>query len=292
MNTTRVLIVDDYEGWRHKIRRLLQDLPEFQVICEGSDGVKAVEKAEELKPDLILLDIGLPRLNGIEAARKIRQLCPSSRIIFLSMDNSYDVVQGALSTGAWGYVYKPMASDLLRAIEVVQSGKRYVSDTVEDSKFAASIIVSKFSEFIANALDAGSAAIAVVKNSHRESLLRELKAGRVDTAAAIQKGTLIFLDVVDIPSTLLEGGLSDRVRFVEIFSPLIDTASRATKAEHPKVAFCCEGLGRPGADGPADLAGWLKKGFSHLENAPEVDLLCAYSDSISGEHITGAVSMR
>src|SRR5882672_9974931 len=98
----RVLIVDDYEDWRRKVRQLLQGHPELQVTGEASDGLEAVQKADELKPDLILLDIGLPKLNVIEAARQIRQLPLSSKIIFLSQDNSLDVVQVALSTGAQG----------------------------------------------------------------------------------------------------------------------------------------------------------------------------------------------
>src|SRR5882672_6382960 len=97
---TRVLIVDDYEDWRRKVLQLLQERPELQVICEVSDGLEAIQKADELKPDLILLDIGLPKLNGIEAARRIRQLSRSSKIIFLSQDNSLDVVQAVLSTDA------------------------------------------------------------------------------------------------------------------------------------------------------------------------------------------------
>jgi DNA-binding NarL/FixJ family response regulator len=114
----KVLIVDDYEDWRRKVRELIQGLPESQIICEVSDGVEAVQKAGELKPDLILLDIGLPKLNGIEAARQIRQLSPSSKIIFLSQDNSPEIMQEALNTGASGYVYKARAqSDLLPAID-------------------------------------------------------------------------------------------------------------------------------------------------------------------------------
>ena len=73
---------------------MLQVRPELQVIWEASDGLEAVQKAEELKPDLIVLDIGLPKLNGIEAARRIRQLSPSSKIVFLSLYNSPDVEIG------------------------------------------------------------------------------------------------------------------------------------------------------------------------------------------------------
>jgi CheY-like chemotaxis protein len=75
---------------------------ECQVISEASDGSEAIQNAEELKPDLILLDIGLPKMNGIEAARRIRQLCPNSKIVFLSQNNDLDVVRAALGTGAFG----------------------------------------------------------------------------------------------------------------------------------------------------------------------------------------------
>jgi chemotaxis response regulator CheB len=100
------------------------------------DGSEAIQKAEALKPDLIVLDIGLPKLNGIEAARRIRQLSPSSKIIFLSQYNSLDVVQAALSTGALGYVHKTDANSvLLPAVEAVLRGKQFVSIVPISPKF-------------------------------------------------------------------------------------------------------------------------------------------------------------
>jgi DNA-binding NarL/FixJ family response regulator len=117
---TRILLVDDHEGWPKRVRLLLSERPEWQIIGEVSDGLEAVQKAEELKPDLILLDIGLPNVNGIEAAHQIRQLSPNSKIVFLSAEYSLEVVQAALSTGAHGFVHKARAhSDLLRAIDAV-----------------------------------------------------------------------------------------------------------------------------------------------------------------------------
>jgi DNA-binding NarL/FixJ family response regulator len=118
LSEIRILVVDDNEDWRRKVRELVQKRPGLQVICEVSDGIEAVEKAGELKPDLIVLDIGLPRLNGIEAARQIRQISPSSKIVFLSVDSSLEVMQEALSTGASDYIHKARAqSDLLPAID-------------------------------------------------------------------------------------------------------------------------------------------------------------------------------
>jgi DNA-binding NarL/FixJ family response regulator len=128
--TIRILLVDDFDDWRRTVRAMLQAHPQLQVICEASDGLEAVRKAGELKPDLIVLDIGLPKLNGIEAARQIRQVSPNSKILFLSQDNSLDPEELALSTGAQGYVYKArVQSDLLPAIEAVLRGEKFVSDS-------------------------------------------------------------------------------------------------------------------------------------------------------------------
>ena len=93
MPSIRVLVVDDFNGWLQEVRLLLQSRPECQVTADASDGSEAVQKAEELKPDLIVLDVGLPKLNGIEAARRIRQRSPSSKIIFLSQNNDLDIVR-------------------------------------------------------------------------------------------------------------------------------------------------------------------------------------------------------
>ena len=122
--------------WRRQVRSVLQARPEWQVISEASDGLEAVEKAQGLKPDLILLDIGLPKLNGIEAARRIQRLSPSSKIIFLSQYNHLDIVRAALSTGARGYVRKTdVDRELLPAMDAVLQGKQFVSSSLEGYEF-------------------------------------------------------------------------------------------------------------------------------------------------------------
>jgi DNA-binding NarL/FixJ family response regulator len=118
--SSSILLVDDFEPWRRLICLIVKKEPGLKITCEASDGLEAVQKAEELRPDLILLDIGLPHINGIEAARRIRQVSPNSKIVFLTMDNSPDTAQAALSTGAQGFVHKIRAqSELLPAIELV-----------------------------------------------------------------------------------------------------------------------------------------------------------------------------
>jgi len=126
--TIPVLVVDDYELWRRFCSAALQQQPELQVVGEGSDGLEAIRKAQELQPDLILLDIGLPILNGIGAARQIRERVPKSKILFVSEHRSPGIVREALSTGADGYVIKSdAASELLPAIKAVLEGQRFVS---------------------------------------------------------------------------------------------------------------------------------------------------------------------
>jgi DNA-binding NarL/FixJ family response regulator len=122
-----VLVVDDFEPFLRFVCAALEKRVDLQIVGGASDGLEAVQKAVELKPDLILMDIGLPSLNGIEAARQIRKLVPESKIIFLSQESSADVVQEALSVGAWGYVVKARAArDLVAAVETAISGPKFV----------------------------------------------------------------------------------------------------------------------------------------------------------------------
>jgi len=126
--TFRILLVDDFEPWRSFVASLLRQNPEWQIICEVSDGLEAIQKAKEFQPDLIVLDIGLPKLNGIEAASSIRNVAPESKILFLSATHSSDIAAAALSAGGHGYVVKSGgASELLMAVEAVLQSKRFVS---------------------------------------------------------------------------------------------------------------------------------------------------------------------
>jgi len=125
LTSIRVLLVDDFEPLRKAIRLILAARPELEVIGEASDGPEAVQKAVELKPHLILLDLGLPTMNGIEVARRFRELVPESRIILFTQDSSVDFVEEARRMGASGYVVKAKAgSQLLAAVDAVLSGKQ------------------------------------------------------------------------------------------------------------------------------------------------------------------------
>lgn len=125
---TRVVLVDDYEPWRGFERSHILSTEDLQIVGEAADGEEAIQKCQQLQPDLILLDISLPTLNGIEAARRIAQVAPNSKILFVSENRSPDIAEEALSTGAAGFVIKSDAArELLPAISAVLDGKRFIS---------------------------------------------------------------------------------------------------------------------------------------------------------------------
>lgn len=124
----RILIVDDHEALRRSICSLLRTQPDFEIICEATDGVSAVEKAKELKPDVIVLDIAMPGINGYEVARRIRALGLSSKIVFLTQYEAIEPVREAFRAGGCGYVAKSDAAyDLIPAVRYARENRRYVN---------------------------------------------------------------------------------------------------------------------------------------------------------------------
>jgi len=271
-STVRVLVIDDYEPFRRFVCSTLEKRPEFKVIGEASDGLEAVQKAEELQPDLMMLDIGLPTLNGIEVARRIRKLSPECKILFVSQESSADVVEEALSLGALGYVVKAHAgSELLAAVEAVRQGRQFLSIGLSGHDFTDAtdahvpdrlcheealpslvprkaevtrchvvqfysgdaLFLDDFTRLITAALKAENAVIVVATESHRVSFLERLKAGGVDVAAAVEQKHYIPLNVADTLSTFMVNGLPDPVPFAQNAGDLIVEAAKAAKGEHP-----------------------------------------------------------
>jgi two-component system nitrate/nitrite response regulator NarL len=124
----RVLVVDDFEPWLRFVKAALYQESDMQIVGTAPDGLEAVAKAQVLQPDLILMDISLPALNGIEATRKISRLVPDAKIIFLSLEKEPEIVKSALAAGGRGYIAKLDAHrELPSAMKVVADGNRYVS---------------------------------------------------------------------------------------------------------------------------------------------------------------------
>jgi DNA-binding NarL/FixJ family response regulator len=129
----RVLLVDDFPRMRQFVRSMLSKSPDLQIVGEATDGLEAVHLADRLQPDLILVDLALPSLNGLEVAKRIRVLSPGSKIVIASLQYSPELVQEAIRSGAVGYVRKAdMATHLLPAIEAVLRGDRFVLGMPDD----------------------------------------------------------------------------------------------------------------------------------------------------------------
>jgi DNA-binding NarL/FixJ family response regulator len=131
LGPVRILVVDDFEPWRRCVVSMIEENSGLQVIHEASDGLEAVQMCQELQPDLVVLDVGLPKLGGLEAARRIREVSPDSRILFLSVIPSQDVIREALRIGAAGYVTKADAlRDLLPAVRDAMADREFLSFSI------------------------------------------------------------------------------------------------------------------------------------------------------------------
>jgi DNA-binding NarL/FixJ family response regulator len=305
--------VDDFEPFRAFVCSTLQQNAELEVVCELSDGLAAVQKAEELGPDLIMLDIGLPTLNGIDAARQIRKLVPNAKIIFLSQESSDDVVREALSTGAQGYVAKIQAGrDLLASVEAVLGGKRFVSAglTGHEPADAAStshpadlrspdmhsglgetkvshrhevqfysddeFILKRFSHFVAGALGAGKSAIVLATEPQRVALAEKLQTNGVDVAAAVAEGRYVSLDVAEALSTFMVDGKPDTARFFKCVESAVGEAAKAAKCDPPRVVACGECAPFLLARGKADAAILVEQLTNDLIKRYDLEVLCGY----------------
>ncbi len=314
--STRVLVVDDHEQFRRFLCTTLQNKLELRTILEASDGADAIKLAEALQPDLILLDIGLPKLNGIEAARRIRELAPQSKILFVSQESTVDVVQAAFSAGASGYVVKmDVGNELPAAVEAVLRGERFVGSRFAGHSFTGvpdpptppnahdsqafvppqpqSIEVAHRHEagfysddagllegctqYIGAALKAGNAAIVVATESHRSSLLPRLRAQGLDIGAAIEQGRYISLDAAETLSAFMINDQPDALRFLELFGNLSATAAKAAKGKRPRVTLFGEGVHLLWEQGNVEATIQLEKLCNQLAKTCDVDILCGYS---------------
>jgi len=134
MKVSRILVVDDYQPWRHKICSLLKAKPELRIVAECWNGADAVERAGALKPNLITMDVGIPELNGIEAAVRVAEVSPSSKILFISENTEPEVVSAAIDAGASGYLQKMrIGTELLPAVTLIIRGGYFFSPHIERS---------------------------------------------------------------------------------------------------------------------------------------------------------------
>jgi DNA-binding NarL/FixJ family response regulator len=308
----RALVVDDNEPFRRFTCSALAKMQNFTVIGEASDGLEAVHKAEELKPDLMVLDIGLPTLNGIEVARQIRTSCPECKILIMSQGSSVDVAQEAFNLGALGYVVKSRAgSELSIAVDTVCRGGQFISKGLPSHNWAGATeaqatslqqefpsrisekadsthshllhryandeaLLLRLTACVEAALKSKDPMIVVVTESHRKSLLARLQTRGVGVAAAIDQGLFVVMDVDLALSAFMVNDLPDPVLLRNVLGDLVSSASAAASPEHPRVVVFGEIAPTLWARGKAEAAILLEHLTLQLARTLNLDILCGY----------------
>jgi CheY-like chemotaxis protein len=295
----RILLVDDYAEWSRHVSVKLQNDLRYRVIGQVSDGLEALSAAERLEPDLVVLDIGLPTLNGIEVARRLLDCSPHSRILFLTENRSPEIAAAAIATGAYGYVVKSDASsDLLPAIGAIAEGKTFVRPrfarypidwtTVRrnprrichhDVIFSSdeTSMMDGFARFVEDTLEAGGSAIFVATQPHRCAVQEKLQAGGTDIDAAVTEARYVVLGVDEMLSTFMLNGWPDEARFLRASTALITAASAASRGPYPRVACCGEAVCQLCEEGNVRAAIRLEQLWDDLAARTGVDVLCGYS---------------
>lgn len=307
----RVLVVDDYERWRRFAASALQKTSELEIVGEAADGLLAVERAAALQPDLILLDIGLPSQNGIEAALRIRELSPKSKIIFVSENRSIEIAQEAARAGARGYVVKSNAgSELLPAIAAVLEGGYFSSSCLGQDAFTAMVttqaqensnlrrevtipngnghchevafypddasFVGGFADFAKAAISDGSHVLVVATEPHRADIRKVLIAKGLDIEQAIQIGTFMEADAHELLSSLLVNEMPERTLVERLATSMLKNGTNASNGREARVAVCGELAPTLLANGNVEAAIQLEHFFDDFTKTNQIDVLCGY----------------
>jgi DNA-binding NarL/FixJ family response regulator len=290
----RVLVVEDHEWWRRYICAELGQTRQWEVAGAVSDGIEAVRKARDLKPDLILLDVGLPGLSGIQAGRRILAHDPGSRILIVTEQQSLDVAQAALGIGARGFIVKSDAGrDLLPAMEAVIEGERFISVKMAGRGFESnghenrcheagfyadeSLLLDDYASFVEAALDAGNGLVMVFTRARRDRLHQRLKTRNIDLDRTITEGRGLWFDVRPALSGVMVDGRVDEARFWSATSALMIEAAKGSKLSLPRVSVCGDGAATLLQDGLIETAIRFELLWDDVARAFNVDTFCPYS---------------
>jgi len=294
----RVLVVDDHQPWRRHLSSAVQASLGWCVIGESDDGPDAIEKATALEPDLILLDMELPTLSGLEAARRILAVDTQTRILFVSAHSSWDIVAAAMVAGARGYVLKSeLGRDLLPAMQAIADGKRWLSSiltgrgaqTQHRHEIALysddTALLDGNARFVATALNAGKSAIMVVAHARRSRFERTLEAYGVDVEQAARELRYVPLDIAALFAEFMIDGWPDEDRFWKSASAVVIAAARASKGSKgsgPLVAAAGEGCATLFGINP-DATIRLECMWNELAHAYNLDVFCGYLKDDAGQ---------
>jgi len=295
----RVLVVDDHEAWRRAVLSMLRTYSSWDIVGEAADGVEALQKVETLAPGLILMDVMLPRMNGIESAKHILARNPAPKVLFMSTHASWDVAEAALTTGAHGYVIKGDAGlQLMRAMEIVAGGGRFVSPrlggrsveqrlderTDQASRFHEMVVgsdegclVERYALFAQTAFDAGEPFVLMTSDRRIAGVDRLLQSRGVDIDGARQRGRYVSMNVNYGLATCMVDGWPDETRVWSASTSLFMKAACRLKTDRRRVAACGDCSPLLLRHGKPDAAIHLEQLWDDWARTFDIRVLCGYS---------------
>ena len=328
LSVTRVLLVEDHELFRRFIRSVIETRHDFRLVCEAADGLEAVHKCLELQPDVVLLDIGLPGLSGLEAARRIRAFVPACRIVFLTQESSADVVEEAMRLGAAGYVIKVRAAgELVPALIAAREGRQFVSSGVAGVELCCgqkvdsgngpcealvpprnstnhaheihlypddASFVAGFASFVESSLNAHRLVLALIGESHRGEIFQTLEAGGISVSVAIAAGHFVPLDAAQVRAEFMVNGRVDPVRLRRTSISLLETLMQSNPGV--PISVCGEGASILLALGNGEAALQVEQVWDEISVRYGIEVRCPYllgslrQDSRTHEQIRAAHS--
>lgn len=303
--TFSVLVVDDHAAWRERVCLEVQKSARWRIVGQAADGLEAVRQAQALEPDLILLDIGLPTLNGLESAQRILAANPASRILFLSEHRSWQVAEAACATGARGYLCKsdgacrlPLAMDaIMDGVGFVSAGlggeivQKSLSDDglpLDVSRHVAGVyaddtsLLDDYVRFAEAAFAAGRVFILLAGPTRRDQLDERLQARGVAVDCLACEGRYLFVDFAAAFPEPVDGGRIDEARIAEVATALFTQARRTAAGDRPRMALCGEGAPCSCARGHSHAALCIERLWNELSKRWIVDSLCAYQADALG----------
>lgn len=301
-----VLLVEDHKQFRTYIRDLLEEHQNLRIVGEAEDGVTAVDRCLELQPDFVLLDIGLPKLNGFQVARRIRQSAPGSRIVFLTQESSAEMAHEALSLGAAAYVIKAhTAGDLIPALLAARDGRSFVSPAVRGFDSLLHPVLSNansgspdaspssssyshqlhfyndhlsflvgLSSYVEGVLNAGKAFLAVLLPEDNRDLIRSLRSRGINTEEVIARRRLVLMDSSGLSAQYLVNGRLDSAGAWSGSVSLVEMM----KSNNPGIAICAGGQWAPVllAQGNQEAALQIERIWDRIARLYNVEVFCAY----------------
>jgi len=295
---SKVLVVDDHASWRRQIAAFLQKTGEWVVMGEAADGPEAVALAAKTVPDVILLDLELPTLSGIDAAARILAANPSARILYLTGHRSWEVVEAALVGGARGYVLKPYAAvELLPAMAAVVAGRRFVSTVLGGRALLDNghptthvheaalhrgdrTLLAEYEAFAAAALNGGKAVIGVGDAARRHALVDGLRLRGVDIDRALEEGRFRMLDSVEMLRAMMVDGVLNESRFWERAMRQAIGAARASREDPPAMVVFGDGAQCLYHDGNIKAAIRLEQLWGDFARTFNAEIFCGYGEPL------------